>query len=115
MKLILPALRCGSSISPLFTTGPSYICFDSDNVHVDSSVQQTRGNTEQTKIHLTRLTAMGVGGTADRAEDGGARSSGNGGAHGQQRGAQHGCNRQWRWWGEAAAEAVATAAGESVR
>ncbi len=76
---------------------------------------QTRGNTEQTKIRLTRLAATGVDGMADRAKDGGARGSGNRGAHGQQRGAQHVCDRQWRQWGEAAAEAVATVAGESVR
>ncbi len=74
-----------------------------------------RGNTEQTKIRLTRSMAMGVGGMADRAEDGGARGSGNGGARGQQRGAQQGCDGRWWRWGEAAVEAVATVAGESVR
>jgi hypothetical protein len=39
------------------------------------SVLQTRGNTEQTKIRSTRSMATGVGGTADRAEDGGARGA----------------------------------------
>jgi hypothetical protein len=66
------------------------------------------------KIRLTWLMVTGVGGTADRAKDGGARGSGNGGAHGQQHGAQHGCDGQWRRRGETAAEAVVTAAGESV-
>ncbi len=76
---------------------------------------ETKGNTEQTRSRLARSTTTGVGGMADRAEDGGAHGSGNGGTCGQHRGDQHGCDGRWWQWGEAAVEAVATAVGESVR
>ena len=76
---------------------------------------ETKGNTEQTRSRSARSTMTGVGGTVDRAKDGGVGGSGNGGARGQQCGAQHGCNGRWRQLGEAAAKAVAMAVGESVR